>query len=160
MKIKFVPTLMEVEATSEKTLLQICVDNKIEIRSICKGVPSCAECRIRIVEGEHNVLPPSKAELNVVGTNYFIDQRRLSCQVRCFGGITVDISEQLDQKDNQNKKVRGFRAMGQKGAVLDSKAVQGTLVLEEPPPPPAPTAKPQQAQQQRPHRKPDHRPKK
>jgi 2Fe-2S ferredoxin len=135
MKIKFVPTLMEVEGTPNKSLLQICVENKIEIRSICKGVPSCAECRIRIVEGEHNVLPPSKAELAVVGTNYFIDQRRLSCQVRCFGDITVDITEQMDQKDNQNKKVRGYRAQGQRGAVPESKAVQGTLVLEEAPAP-------------------------
>ena len=131
MKIRFVPTLMEVEGTPDKTLLQICVENKIEIRSICKGVPSCAECRIRIVEGEHNVLPPSKAELAVVGTNYFIDQRRLSCQVRCFGDVTIDLTEQLDQKDNQNKKVRGFRQQGQKGATPDSKAVQGILMLEE-----------------------------
>ena len=63
-----------------------------------------AECRVKIVEGEHNVLPPSKAELNLIGTNYFVDQRRLSCQVRCYGNITVDLTEQIERSEIQNKK--------------------------------------------------------
>src|SRR5690606_24430521 len=52
---------------------------------------------------------------------------RLSCQVRAFGPITVDLSEQIDRQENQNKKTRGFKADNQ----FESKAVQGTLVLEE-----------------------------
>ena len=83
MKVKFVPQNVEVEVTPEKTLLQIATDNHIEIKSICKGVPSCAECRVRLIEGENNVLPPNKAELNLIGTNWRIDSRRLACQVRC-----------------------------------------------------------------------------
>ncbi len=134
MKIKFVPTQQEIEATPDKTLLQLCTENQIEIKSICKGVPSCAECRIRVVEGEHNILPPSKAEMSLIGTNYFIDQRRLACQVRCFGDITVDLTEQIERSEIQSKKVRGFRAPGQKGSHVETQAKQGTLVLEEAPP--------------------------
>lgn len=130
MKIKFLPTGQEIQVDPNKTLLQLCTENHIEIKSICKGIPNCAECRVKIVEGEHNVLPPSKAELAVVGSNYFIDQRRLSCQVRCFGDVVVDITEQIERADTQTKKVRGFRAQNQKGQV-DSHAKQGTLVLEE-----------------------------
>lgn len=132
MKIKFVPTGQELEGDPNKTLLQICNENKIEIKSICKGVPSCAECRVRLVDGEHNVLPPSKAELSLIGTSYFIDQRRLSCQVRCFGDITVDISEQINRADTNKKKVRGFRQTNQKAGTIETHAKQGTLVLEEP----------------------------
>lgn len=131
MKIKFVPTGQEIEGSPNKSLLQICGENGIEIKSICKGVPSCAECRVKIVEGEHNVIPPNKAEISLIGSNYYIDQRRLACQVRCFGNITVDIQEQIERAEFQSKKVRGFRTPGQKGSNVTTTAKQGTLVLEE-----------------------------
>lgn len=127
MKIKFLPQNIEIDATPEKSLLQLATENQIEIRSICKGVPSCAECRVRIVEGDNNVLPPTKAELGLIGTNYFIDGRRLSCQVRCFGDITVDLTEQIEKSEHQTKKIRGFRTSKH----MESKAVNDTLLLDE-----------------------------
>lgn len=130
MKVKFLPSGKEIESTPNKSLLQLCNENQVEIKSICKGVPSCAECRVKIVEGEHNVLPPSKAEISLIGSNYFIDQRRLSCQVRCFGDITVDLTEQIERAEIQTKKVRGFRVQNQKGGG-ETHAKQGTLILEE-----------------------------
>lgn len=129
MKIKFLPQNIEVEGSPDKTLLQIAIDNKVEIRSICKGVLTCAECRVRIVEGESNTLPPTKAELSMIGTSHFIDGRRLSCQVRCFGDVTVDLTEQLEKSANQTKKIRGFRTSKN----MDSKAVNDTMLLVEPP---------------------------
>lgn len=127
MKVKFIPQNIEVEGNPNKTLLQIATENQLEIRSICKGVPSCAECRVVIAEGENNVLPPNKAELNLIGTNYFIDGRRLSCQVRCFGDITVDLTEQLERQETQTKKIRGFRSHKQ----VESHAVNDTMLLNE-----------------------------
>lgn len=127
MKVKFVPQNIEIEVTPEKTLLQYCNENQIEVKSICKGVPSCAECRIRIVEGEHNVMPPNKAELNLIGNSYFLDGRRLSCQIRCFGDITVDFSEQLERAENSSKKIRGFKS----NKPMESHAVQDTMLLSE-----------------------------
>lgn len=131
MKVKFKPTGQEVDADPNKTLLQICVENQIHINSICKGVPSCAECRVHIVQGEHNTVPPTPAELSLIGSSYYLDGRRLSCQVRCFGDVTVDINEQIDRTVNQKKKTRGFQWAGSKTA--DTHAVQGTLVLEQNP---------------------------
>lgn len=133
MKIKLHPTGQEIEGDPNKSLLQICMDNKIEIRSICKGVPSCAECRVKILAGEHNLIPPNKAELNLIGTSYYLDGRRLACQVRAFGDISVDITDHLKEDDSTNKKIRGFRA--QPGHNHQSRAVQGTLVLQEGPKP-------------------------
>lgn len=129
MKIKFIPTGQEIDVNPNKTLLQLCNEAGIEIKSICKGVPSCAECRVNIAAGEHNILPPSKAELSLIGTNYFIDSRRLSCQVRCFGDVTVDLTDQLARAESQTKKTRGYRAT--KGMQTETSAKQGTLVLEE-----------------------------
>lgn len=133
MKIKLHPTGQEIEGDPNKSLLQICMDNKVEIRSICKGVPSCAECRVKILAGEHNLIPPNKAELNLIGTSYYLDGRRLACQVRAFGDISVDITDHLKEDDSTNKKIRGFRA--QPGHNHQSRAVQGTLVLQEGPKP-------------------------
>lgn len=128
MKIKFLPNDVEVEGDPSKSLLQICTENHIEINSICKGTPKCAECRVHIKEGEQNIVPPTEAELNLIGTSYYIDQRRLACQVHAFGPITVDLTEQIERSEVQNKKVRGFKSQHQK---LESHALQGTMVLQE-----------------------------
>lgn len=127
MKIKFLPQNIEVEGSSDKSLLQIATENHLEIRSICKGVPSCAECRVKIKEGDNNILPPNKAELSLIGTSYFIDGRRLSCQVHCFGDVTVDLTEQVERQENQTKKIRGFRS----SKPMESKAVNDMMLLNE-----------------------------
>lgn len=127
MKIKFIPQNVEIEATPEKSVLQLATENKLEIRSICKGVPSCAECRVRVVEGAENILPPSKAELNLIGTSHYLDGRRLSCQIRCFGDVTIDLAEQVSKSENQTKKIRGFRTSKH----AESTAVNDTMLLNE-----------------------------
>lgn len=127
MKIKFLPTGQEIDLNPQKTLLQLAWANGIEIRSICKGQPSCAECRIKIIEGEHNTLPPTKAELALIGTSYYLDSRRLACQVRCFGPMTIDIKDHLDKADSSSKKIRGFKSNQQ----VASQAIQDTLLLSE-----------------------------
>ena len=150
------PQNLEVEGTPEKTLLQIATENGIEIKSICKGVPSCAECRVKIVEGDSFITHPTKSELNLIGTSYYIDGRRLSCQVRCFGPVTVDVSEQLNHDQLKNKKIRGFKSDKQ----TESLAVQDTMLLTEKPvidDKPTQEPRPQQAhQQQNQQRRPQH----
>ena len=32
-------------------------------------------------------------------------RQQVDVKVRCFGDVTIDITEQLDQKDNQNNKI-------------------------------------------------------
>ncbi len=127
MKIKFMPQNIECDVDPSKSLLDIARANGIKIKSICNGVPSCAECRVRILEGENSIPEPGKAELSLIGTSYHLDGRRLSCQVRCFGPVTVDLTEQLAKVDTQ-KKVRGFRQKDQK----EVSAVQDTMILNKP----------------------------
>jgi 2Fe-2S ferredoxin len=127
-KIKFLPQNIEVPVDPEKSLLKIAQENGVKIKSICNGTPSCAECRVKIVEGDQSVPPPSKAELSLIGTSYFLDGRRLSCQVRCFGSVTVDLTEQVNKVDTQ-KKVKGVKFKDQK----DIHAKQDTLILVDDP---------------------------
>lgn len=129
MKIKFLPSGVEVQGNPDKSLLQIASENQIEIRSICKGVPSCAECRVQVVEGGKNVIPPNKTELSLIGTSYYLDSRRLACQMHCFGDLTVDITEHMDPSI-QNKKIRGFKM----DKTQESRAVLDTMILSDPRP--------------------------
>lgn len=79
--------------------MHLAEDRGLYVKSVCRGVPSCAECRVRVTEGEGNVLPPGTAELQLIGTGWFIDRRRLACQLHCMGDATVDLSEQIAKKD-------------------------------------------------------------
>ena len=126
MKIKFVPQNIEIDVDPSKTLLQLATENGLKIKSICGGVATCSECRIKIVEGENSVPEPNKNELNLIGSSYFIDGRRLACQVRCFGSVTVDMTEQLNKVDTQ-KKVKGFKQKDPK----ELSAVQDTMILSQ-----------------------------
>ena len=126
MKIKIYPRGIEIEGDSTKSLMQICHENGIKINSICKGQPKCAECRVKIIGGEQNILPPLAAELSVLGNNFFLDGRRLSCQVRAYGDISVDITEQEGRTAASHKKVRGFRSTKPQ----ESHAVLDTFILE------------------------------
>ncbi len=124
MKIKFMPQNIEVDVDPSKSLLKIATENGIKIKSICGGIASCAECRVKIIEGDNSIPEPGKAELNLIGTSYYLDGRRLACQVRCFGSVTVDLTEQINKVDTQ-KKVKGFKQRDTK----DISAVQDTMIL-------------------------------
>jgi len=95
MKVKFVPQNVEFEIQPGQSVMHVAQDHNLYIKSVCKGVPSCAECRVRVVDGDHNVLPPGSEELSLIGSGHFIDRRRLSCQLKCFGDITIDMTEQI-----------------------------------------------------------------
>ena len=128
MKVKFLPMGKEIEITPEKTLLQAALENGVEIRSICKGKLNCAECRVKIVAGDSNLLPPSKAELNLIGSAWQLDSRRFACQVRCFGDVTVDLTEQLQRAESARKNIRGFKS---DRSTTESVAVVDTMILVE-----------------------------
>jgi ferredoxin, 2Fe-2S len=126
MKVKFVPQNVECEVKPGQSILHVAQDNNIHIKSVCRGVPSCAECRVKVTAGEHNVIQPSKTELGLIGTAWFIDGRRLSCQLRCFGDITVDLTEQVDRKDAPGKKPKGRY---NKDELQESRAIMGNLIM-------------------------------
>ncbi|OFZ19166.1 MAG: hypothetical protein A2Z20_02250 [Bdellovibrionales bacterium RBG_16_40_8] len=128
MKVKFLPQNIEFEIKPNQTVKDLADKNNIFIKSVCNAIPSCAECRIKIIDGEHNVLPPGTKELSLIGTGYFIDQRRLACQVICFGDITVDLAEQVEkQKNMSHKRPQGSRMP----ETQVSHAVTGNLIEQD-----------------------------
>jgi 2Fe-2S ferredoxin len=130
MKVKFVPQNIELDIEPGQSVMELAHANNIPIHSTCNGMPSCAECRVRVIEGEYNVLPPSKKELTLIGTGYYIDQRRLSCQMHCFGDITVDTSEHLDRA-GEGPITKKFLSRVQKSSAQESHSVGGVLIEQE-----------------------------
>ncbi len=130
MKVKFLPEGIELEIQPNQTVMDLAHRNGIFIKSICNGVPNCAECRVKLVEGEYNVLPPSSKELSLIGSGHFIDQRRLSCQLYCFGDITVDLTEQEKKEHEGPPGSRRFQVDLRNEGVV-SKAVTGNLIQQD-----------------------------
>lgn len=137
MKVKFLPSGEEHEIEFNETILHLAQRVGLHIQSVCKGIPSCAECRIQIVEGEHHVLPPSKKEVDLIGTAHYVDRSRLSCQLRCFGDVIVDLKEQIEKQERMKEKPndRFQRNDGEKskailGGIFDN-VVAGDVELTE-----------------------------
>lgn len=130
MKVKFVPQEQEFEIQPGQSVMALAHEKGILIKSTCNGLPSCAECRVRIVDGDWNTNPPSRKELGLIGTGYYIDQRRLSCQVICFGDITVDTSEQVE-KSAEGPVTKKFLTKVHKATAQDSHSVGGVLIEQD-----------------------------
>lgn len=130
MKVKFLPQNVEFEIQPGQSVMALAHEKGIAIRSTCNGMPSCAECRIRIVDGDWNVNPPSRKELSLIGTGYYIDQRRLSCQVQCFGDITVDTSEQIE-KAAEGPVTKKFLTKVHKNSAEESHSLGGVLIEQD-----------------------------
>lgn len=114
MKVKFVPQNVEFEIKPGESVMHLAEDNGIYVKSVCRGVPSCAECRVRVVDGETNTFQPVAAELALIGSGWFIDRRRLSCQLQCIGDVTVDTSEQIAKQQGLigGRKAKAAKALG------------------------------------------------
>jgi ferredoxin len=103
MKVRFLPQDVIVEVRADQSVMHAAQDAGLYIKSVCRGKPNCAECRVRMIDGDERVLPPSPAELALIGTGHFLDRRRLSCQLRCLGDVTVDLSEQVQKQQALQK---------------------------------------------------------
>jgi len=128
MKIKFFPKNITVDAVPGKSVMEVARAQKIPIGSSCNGMCICAECRVLIKEGEEHVLPPTTQEMKLIGGAYFLDRRRLSCQLFCFGDVTVDISEQIDKKQQAGGVTKQFLKKISKEKTY---SVGGVLVEED-----------------------------
>ncbi|MGE4133893.1 MAG: 2Fe-2S iron-sulfur cluster-binding protein [Bdellovibrionales bacterium] len=130
MKVKFMPQDVEFEIKPGQSVMDLAHEKGIEIRSTCNGMPSCAECRVKVTDGEWNLNPPSRKELNLIGTGFYIDQRRLSCQMLCFGDVTVDTAEQIE-KAAEGPVTKKFLSKVHKQSPQESHSLGGVLIEQD-----------------------------
>ena len=122
MKLKFLPQNIEVDIDSDKTVLEVSRELDLNIQSSCNGICNCGDCRVFIKDGEANVFLPSEKELKLIGQGHYLDQRRLACQLHCFGDVVIDLSEQ-EERFSQGKISKDFlkRARKEKKEEVHSK---------------------------------------
>ena len=138
MKVTFLPMNKVVEVDEPLSLLEIAKSHGIHINSICNGVPSCGECRVYIKEGEQYLFPPLGPEMDLIGTGYFLDRRRLACQAFVHGDLIVDLSDHKEEQKNafmqkierqfENSKQRQSKLYSVTGNLVDQKEIQEEVV--------------------------------
>lgn len=80
----------EIEADDGQTVLQIALDHGIPMESACGGNGFCTTCLCEVREGQASLSPRNDREESM---GIVEDDRRLGCQARVHGDITVQILE-------------------------------------------------------------------
>lgn len=80
-----------VEVSGGHSILQAAVLNGIDISHYCGGMASCGTCKVEVVDGAENLLPPDGREQMVLGSQSTAAGHRLACQARVVGPVTVRI---------------------------------------------------------------------
>ncbi len=79
-----------VQAKKEnQTLLEISIANKIPHLHECGGHGQCTTCRVRVIDGLHNLNPPTKLEEEMSSSRHWDPSIRLGCQARPHGDVTL-----------------------------------------------------------------------
>lgn len=129
-KLKFLPKNIEVEVDSEKSVLEISKELGLKIQSSCNGICNCGDCRVFVREGERNFFLPTNKELKLIGQGHYTDQRRLACQLHCFGNAVIDLSEQ-EQRESQGKISQQFLTRVQKTHAKDARSKSDILIEDD-----------------------------
>jgi 2Fe-2S ferredoxin len=80
----------EALAELDERLTAVALRAGVTIQQTCGGTPSCADCKIKVLEGvDSGFDSPQSAEIRLLGNIYFITHERLSCQALVKGDATV-----------------------------------------------------------------------
>ena len=130
MKLKFAPQNVESPIQPDKTVLEISRERGLYIQSSCNGVGHCGDCRVFVKEGENNLLMPTAKELKLIGQGYYMDQRRLACQLYCFGDVVIDLSEQ-ERRARAGKLSSQFLKRAQKKSPAEARSKNDILIKDD-----------------------------
>jgi uncharacterized 2Fe-2S/4Fe-4S cluster protein (DUF4445 family) len=87
--IEFEPLGRRVHVGPGKTILEAARSAGVGIASVCGGVGTCEECRVRLVSG--SLTPPTLVEKKALTTADISAGRRLACQAEPLSDVKLDI---------------------------------------------------------------------
>jgi len=91
--VTFLPAGVTVEVRDGTTVFHAAERAEVAIPSQCGGKCACALCRVTVLEGDAALSPMQWEEEGHLGNCYHLTRERLSCQLRVFGAVVVEISE-------------------------------------------------------------------
>ena len=97
MAILLLPEGVELPNEPEKTLLEVCIENKIALDHSCEGMASCGTCRVLIEKSEKPLEPPQGLELEMAQDRRFLPHDRLACQLKANQVFHFKIPNKRDE---------------------------------------------------------------
>lgn len=84
-------------------LLNVLADNKLFVSSACGGGGTCAQCKVKVLEGGGDILPTEETHINKGAAREGV---RLSCQVTIKQNMKVEVPEEVFGVKKWKCKVR------------------------------------------------------
>ena len=91
--ITFLPSGTVIEVQPGTTVFHAAAEAEVAIPSQCGGKCACALCCVKLVSGEGLVSPLRWEEEGHLGNVFFLTRQRLSCQLKVFGDVVVEVVE-------------------------------------------------------------------
>lgn len=88
--IRFVKNYPPIEVPVGANLMQSLLGAGLPVASSCHGDGVCAKCRIEIVAGAENLSRIEPLEQSLIDRLRIPREKRLACQTRVLGDITID----------------------------------------------------------------------
>jgi uncharacterized 2Fe-2S/4Fe-4S cluster protein (DUF4445 family) len=87
--IRFVPLGKKKEIRSGATILAAANQVEVPIGQSCNGDGICGWCKVRVVEGLDQLVPPGPLEAKLIKEKEFARDERAACLAKIKGDITV-----------------------------------------------------------------------
>lgn len=77
------------------------------VQTLCNGIASCIQCRVRIVEGDEHLSPPESLEKDRIGNIFHLTRERMGCQAKVYGDVVVEVLPvRLPRRSRRSKRRR------------------------------------------------------
>jgi 2Fe-2S ferredoxin len=74
------------------TILRAALRARVHLGRACRGVGTCAACRVRVLAGQENLAPPTPDEARMARRKPLAPDERYACQAHVTGDVTVTTS--------------------------------------------------------------------
>lgn len=91
----FLPSKIEIEFLTEKTVLDLAIENNISLNHSCGGSGTCTTCRIEVKSDLSQMPERDDFEKESIEGRLFTPEERLGCQLKAYDGLIVKIPDEI-----------------------------------------------------------------
>jgi uncharacterized 2Fe-2S/4Fe-4S cluster protein (DUF4445 family) len=105
--VVFEPIGLSIQSPMGQTVYQVALKTHIPIGGECGGVGKCGKCQV-IIEHQNAVSPVTKIEHDVLTKDELASGRRLACQAKILGNLTVFVPPEISIRRIQVESIGDF----------------------------------------------------
>jgi len=83
----------DIEVPEGTTLLEAARDCDAPVQTLCNGVGTCVQCRVKVIDGFDALSTPEALEKDRLGNIFHITRERMGCQAQVLGDVTIEVLE-------------------------------------------------------------------